>query len=194
VAGDTPAPWVITWSMEGGRMGGRSDASEGTDGSREAASADVFVAVGGRTEMGDPSAGLLSTVSTSCVPTGLGISAPVKEHAHPSSAHLLQRDKPSITVHRFYSTVLLGLNHACLHSQRTLDSLHLWHARNAFRLLLEFPSLENDRIPCMTCEGLVCRLFLSGGFPLLLSTDACKSGAGLRDREQERGRSQELLH
>lgn len=64
VAGDTPAPWVITWSMEVGRVGGRSGASEGADGSREAVSADVFVAVGGRTEMGDPSAVLLSTVST----------------------------------------------------------------------------------------------------------------------------------
>lgn len=34
----------------------------------------------------------------------------------------------------------------------TLDSLHLWHARNAFRLLLPLPSLVNDRIPCMTLK------------------------------------------
>lgn len=166
-------------------MGGRPDAREGRDGVMEEASGDLCVEVGGRTEIGDPSVGLLSTVfawrrpgfwpfwsswAWAWASMGLGTSTPIKEHAHPSSAHLLQRDEPSITMHRFWGTVLSGLDHrwvgiyhgvhyhVCIH---TLDSLHLWHARNALRLLLAFSSLTNDRIPCISCEGLEYRLFLA---------------------------------
>lgn len=36
----------------------------------------------------------------------------------------------------------------------TLDSLHLWHARSALRLLLAVSLFTNDRTPCMSLDGL----------------------------------------
>lgn len=62
VAGDTPTPSKPPSSMCGGRMDGRPDAREGRDGVMEEASGDLYVEGGGRTEIGDPSVGLLSTV------------------------------------------------------------------------------------------------------------------------------------
>lgn len=98
-----PASNWVGWVI--GTLG----ASEGKDGYGEEATDDLCGAVEGLIEAGDPSAGFKLAASAwsqlewlfCWVSVGLGISALAKEHAHPSSAHLLQGDEPSITVHRF---------------------------------------------------------------------------------------------